>query len=278
MTDILILANETIGSGRLLDAVLRRRDEAKGGELRFHVVVPQTRPQHGNVIYDDVVHASAQVRVDLALAFMRDEGIEGDGEVGDSDPYNAAMDAIAERHIDEIIVSTLPAGTSGWIRRDLPERLEEGAGLPVEHVVSDIGGEGLPFDVTLVLANLTAASPELTQHLKGLADESPHRFIAVVPLESPDGSSAAATKARLGKLIASLREQGIVAAGMIGDPDPYTAAMNALQFFQISEVVISTLPGDSSKWLADKLVERVSSAANVPVEHVESRATAGAEA
>ena len=69
-----------------------------------------------------------------------------------------------------------------------------------------------------------------------------------------------------------------MAAGMIGDPDPYTAAMNALQFFQISEVVISTLPGDASKWVADKLVERVASAANVPVEHIESRAAAGAEA
>jgi hypothetical protein len=278
MTDVLVLANETIGGKSLLDAVLKRRDEAKGGELRFFVVVPQTRPQHGNVIYDDVVRASAQVRIDLALAFMRDEGIEGDGEVGDSDPYNAAMDAIAERHIDEIIVSTLPAAASGWMRRDLPERLHEGSGLPVEHVVSDIGGEGLPFDVTLVLANQTAASPELTQHLKQLAEAGPHRFIAVVPLESPDGSAEAATRKRLDKLVSSLREQGIVAAGMIGDPDPYTAAMNALQFFQISEVVISTLPGDSSKWMADKLVERVASASNVPVEHVESRAPAGAEA
>ena len=272
MTDILVLANETIGGKNLLDAVLRRRDET-GGDLRFHVVVPKTRPRHGNVIYDEAVLEGAQVRVDLALAFMRDEGIDGTGEVGDPDPYNAAMDAIAERHIDEIIVSTLPAAASGWMRRDLPERLREGSGLPVEHVVVDLGSEGLPFGVTLVLANLTAASEELIQHLESLAEEGPRRFIAVVPLESK-GSSAAEAHERLDKLIASLREQGIVAAGMIGDPDPYTAAMNALQFFRISEVVISTLPEGSSKWVADKLVERVASAANVPVEHIESRSTA----
>jgi hypothetical protein len=277
MTDILVLANETIGGKNLLDTVLRRRDET-GGDLRFHVVVPQTRPKHGNVIYDDAVRASAQVRVDLALAFMRDNGIEGTGEVGDADPYNAAMDAIAEQHIDEIIVSTLPASASGWLRRDLPERLHEGSGLPVEHVVVDLGNEGLPFGVTLVLANLTAASPELIQHLEELAEEGPRRFIAVVPLESPDGSATKASKERLDQLVESLRSHGIVAAGMIGDPDPYTAAMNALQYFQISEVVISTLPHDTSKWVADKLVERVSSAANVPVEHIESRATAGAGA
>jgi hypothetical protein len=136
MTDILVLANETIGGQNLLDAVLRRRDEA-GGDVRFHVVVPQTRPRHGNVIYDDAVRDSAQVRVDLALAFMHDEGIEGTGEVGDADPYNAVQDAIGERHIDEILVSTLPASASGWLRRDLIERLREGTGLPVEHVVVD---------------------------------------------------------------------------------------------------------------------------------------------
>ena len=48
-----------------------------------------------------------------------------------------------------------------------------------------------------------------------------------------------------------------MAAGMIGDPDPYTATMNAVQFFHISEIVISTLPEGSSAWMADKLVDRV---------------------
>src|SRR5919205_1046105 len=171
MKDVLVLANETIGGKPLLDAVRRRAEE---GDVRFHVVVPQTRPRHGNVIYDEAVRDGAQVRVDLALAFMADEGIEGTGEVGDADPYNAALDAIAERHIDEIIVSTLPAAASGWIRRDLIDRLHEGTGLPVEHVVVDLAAEGLPFEVTLVVANVTAASRELRDRLLALAEEAPH--------------------------------------------------------------------------------------------------------
>jgi hypothetical protein len=275
MTDILVLANETIGGKNLLDTVLRRRDEA-GGDVRFHVVVPQTRPRHGNVIYDDAVHDSAQVRVDLALAFMRDEGIEGTGEVGDADPYNAVLDAIGERHIDELLVSTLPASASGWLRRDLIDRLREGTGLPVEHVVVDLAAEGLPFDVTLVVANQTAASPELQTQLRKLAEEGPHRFIVVVPLDSKDGNATSAARSRLEQLVASLDEAGIVAAGMIGDPDPYTAAMNAVQYFRISDVVISTLPEDESRWMAEKLVDRVRGAANVPVEHIQSQATANA--
>jgi hypothetical protein len=277
MTDILVLANETIGGKNLLDTVLKRRDDT-GGDVRFHVVVPLTRPRHGNVIYDEAVRQGAQVRVDLALAFMRENGIEGTGEVGDSDPYNAAMDAIAEHHVDEIIVSTLPASASGWMRRDLPERLHEGSGLPVEHVVVDLAAEGLPFDVTLVLANETAASPQLSERLFALAEEGPHRFIVVIPQDSRDGNAVKAANQRLKGLLESLAEQELVAAGNIGDPDPYTAAMNALQFFRISQVVVSTLPHDTSKWVADKLVERLRSSANVPVEHIESRAPQPAEA
>jgi hypothetical protein len=269
MAEILVLANETIGGEKLLDAVRERHAQ---GDARFHVVVPLTRPRHGNVIYDEAVRDSAQVRVDLALAFMRDEGIEGAGEVGDGDPLNAAMDAIAEHGISEIIVSTLPAQSSGWMKRDLIEALEAETGLPVNHVVVDLARDGLPFDVTLVVANQTVAGDELVNRLKALAAEAPRRFIIVVPQDHGEGHAVRAARERLGKLLASLEDSGIVAAGMIGDPNPYDATMNAVQFFHISDIVISTLPGDRSRWIADKLIDRVKSATNKPVEHVESSA------
>jgi hypothetical protein len=274
MAEVLVLANETIGGEKLLDAVRERARE--GGDVRFFVVVPQTRPRHGNVVYDEAVRDSAQVRIDLALEFMEDEGISGSGEVGDADPFNAAMDAIRARRIDEIIVSTYPAASSGWLRRDLIERLEEATGKPIKHVVVDLKSEGLPFDVTLVVANQTAAAPELVERLKALAEEGPRRFIVVVPQDSGQGHAAGEARRRLSALLDSLDDAGIVAAGMIGDPDPYTATMNAVQYFHISEIVISTLPEGSSKWVADKLVERVRDATNVAVEHIESQV--GAEA
>jgi hypothetical protein len=277
MPGVLVMANETIGGAALLDAIRERA--GRGDGVRFHVVVPQTRPRHGNVIYDDVVHDSAQVRVDLALEFMRNEGIAGSGEVGDQDPLNAAKDAIAAEGLDEVLISTLPAESSGWLRRDLPERLREETGLPVEHVVVDLVADGLPFDVTLVLANQTAASGELLDRLKALADEGPHRFIVVVPQGSGRGDVVAEARTRLRRLLDSLQEAGIVAAGMIGDPDPYTAAMNAVQYFHISNIVVSTLPEGTSQWMADKLVDRVQGATNKPVEHIESSpARTGAEA
>jgi hypothetical protein len=267
MAEILVLANETIGGEKLLNAIRERHEQ---GDARFHVVVPEIRPRHGNVIYDDAVRSSAQVRVDLALAFMREEGIEGRGEVGDRDPLNAAKDAIAEHGITEIIVSTLPAGTSRWMQRDLIEALEHDTGLPVEHVVVDLAREGLPFDVTLVVANQTVAGGQLVKRLEALAEEGPHRFIVVVPQDSGDGRAVKAARERLQQLLDSLEEDGIVAAGMIGDPDPYVATMNAVQFFHISEIVISTLPRGESKWMASKLVERVRDATRKRVEHIES--------
>jgi hypothetical protein len=273
---VLVLANETIGGKNLLDRV--KQIAAEEDNVRFHVVVPQTRPRHGNIVYDDVVRDSAQVRVDLALEFMSDEGIRGTGEVGDADPFNAAMDAVAERGIDEILVSTLPATSSGWLRRDLIERLQEASGLPVEHVVVDLASEGLPFDVTLVVANQTVAAPELVERLKALAAEGPRRFIVVIPQSSTDGFAVREARGRLRRLLDSLDDAGIVAAGMPGDPDPYTATMNAVQYFHISEIVISTLPADTSKWMADKLVDRVRAATNVPVEHIESQVSAEASA
>ena len=267
MTKVLVLASETIGGAALIDAVKERGAQ---DDVEFLVVVPQTRPRHGNVIYADAVRDAAQVRVDLVTAFMRAEGLQGRGEVGDPDPFTAAMDACDEYGIDEVIVSTRPAATSGWLRRDLPERIQQASGKPVKHVVVDIDREGLPFDVTLVAANQTVAGPELTRHLEELAAQGPRRFIVVVPQDSGDGRALHEARARLDQLLRTLTSENIVAAGFVGAPDPYDAVMNALQVFYISEIVVSTLPENRSKWLEKGLLDRLRRVTDRPIHHVES--------
>ena len=102
------------------------------------------------------------------------------------------MDAVAERRPDEIIVSTYPAQHSGWLRRDLIERIQNASGLPVEHVVIDLEQEGLPFKVTLVVASKTSSGEELLERLQAkAAHEGPHLFIAVVPQQDGSGSGPA---------------------------------------------------------------------------------------
>jgi hypothetical protein len=267
MREVLVIANRTLGGEKLLDAV---REKATREQTRFRLVVPMTKPAAGLVIYDDAVRESAQVRVDLAMSLLAREGIQAAGEVGDPDPFSAAMDAIAYRRPDEVIVSTHPATQSGWLRRDLIERIRNASGLQVEHIVVDLEHEGLPFDVTLVVAHKTSSGHELIGRLtqKAQADPEPRMFIAVIPLLDRSGAASREARIRLAAMLERLDAAGLLSAGMVGDPDPYTAVMNALELFKVDDIVISTLPGERSGWMRSKLVERVTGSTSVGVEHV----------
>ncbi|MCW2958885.1 MAG: hypothetical protein JWP18_1688 [Solirubrobacterales bacterium] len=268
MKTILAVANETIGGQHLIDTIVGK---AGGGKARVILCVPRTQPTHGNVIYADSVYDAARVRVDLARTYLRSEGIDAIGEVGDPDPYSATMDAVAEYHPDEIVISTKPASSSGWMRRDLVDRITEASGLPVEHVVTDIEAEGLAFGVTLVVANRTASSDELLECMRSKVRTERHLFIIVVPQEGGEGSAGPRARARLVQLVDRARAAGLLAAGMIADPDPYTATMNAVQFFRVDDIIISTLPATRSGWLRADLIKRVGSATGKPVTHLEAQ-------
>jgi hypothetical protein len=276
MREALVIANRTLGGEKLLEAV---RERAAAQDTVFRLVVPQTKPGAGLVIYDEAVRESAQARVDLAMSLLASEGIAASGEVGDPDPFLAAMDAIAARRPDEVIVSTHPATQSGWLRRDLIERIQRASGLPVEHIVVDLAQEGLPFAVTLVVADKTSSGEELISRLTDKAADGERRlFVAVVPQQDRSGAASRAARLRLAAMLERLDDAGLLSAGMIGDPDPYTAVMNALELFSVDDIVISTLPGERSGWMRSDLIGRVRSASSAAVEHVvvdvQSNATA----
>jgi hypothetical protein len=117
---LLVVANVTAGSDELLDALRERADRAT---CSFTVVMPATG-------------AEARGRLDEALIRMREAGLDVEGKVGDPDPVVAVMDIWDPMKFDEIIVSTLPTGSSRWMGLDLPHRLEKLTSVPVQHVVS----------------------------------------------------------------------------------------------------------------------------------------------
>jgi hypothetical protein len=123
-TNVLVVANQTVVSDELLDRI---RERAKQGKTGFLIVAPQG---------DDEPHADAERRLRLALTELRGEGINAHGQIVHPDPYTAAMNAVHDESIDEIIVSTFPGERSGWLRRDLIARLRKDTGKPVDHVVS----------------------------------------------------------------------------------------------------------------------------------------------
>jgi hypothetical protein len=267
---VLVVANETLGGRKLLDAV---RERAAGGDVRFVLCVPQTRPRAGLVVYDDFVYDAAQTRVDLELEFLHAEHIDAIGEVGDPDPYTATIDAVREHRPAEILISTYPETRSGWLRRDLIDRVREATGIAVEHIVSDPDSEELPFHVTLAVANRTASGDELLEALEAKAQaevdkEHGRLFIVLVPQEGGDGNAARRARTRLKLVLDRLHAAHLHAAGMVGDPDPFTAITNALQYFRVDDIVISTFSETKSGWLRADLIERVRRATDKPVEHI----------
>lgn len=266
MGTIVVVANETLASRTLVDAV---RDRARAGDdPQIVLVAPMAKASAGLVAYDDVLRDAAQHRIDTAIAALARDGVHAEGEVLDPDPFNATMDAVREFRPQEIIISTHPETRSGWLRRDLIERVEDASKLPVRHLVVDLDAEREGETHTLVIANQTAGGRPLLGLLKGKAAEKSHRFVVVMPQPSGDHDTVAEGRERLEHVLAELRDEGVEATGIIGDPDPYQAAMNALSFFRVDEIVISTFPAARSGWLRADLVERVRRSTSKPVEHV----------
>ncbi|MEA2458304.1 MAG: hypothetical protein QOC95_1276 [Thermoleophilaceae bacterium] len=265
---ILVVANETVGGRALIDAVRKHAEQAHASGRPFHVTVvcPQNQPRHGYVVYDESVRTAAENRLATTIAQLREVGIEADGEIMDPDPYNATMDAFGHYGADEIIISTHPATRSGWLRRDLIDRVSDAAKVPVEHVVVDLDADRADAIRTLVVANETVGGEPLIGLLQGKAQESPHRFIVI----SPQGGSGDGADAheRLAHTLQRLHEKGLDATGQVMDPDPFTAIQNALQFYAVDEIVISTFPSTRSGWLRNDLVGRVQASTSKPVEHV----------
>jgi hypothetical protein len=124
--NVLVIANETVLGQHLLDKI---RERAAQGDTSFLLISPQSDPS-------EAAHPEAERRLKRAVAELRGIGIDAHGQVAHPDPFSAALEAIGEERVDEIIVSTFGPEKSGWLRRDLVERLRNETNLPVEHVMA----------------------------------------------------------------------------------------------------------------------------------------------
>jgi len=124
--NVLVIANETVLGEQLLEKIKQRASESRAS---FLLVAPQSDPS-------DSHHPEAERRLKLALGELRGAGIDAHGQIAHPDPFSAAIEAMREERIDEIIVSTFGPERSGWLRRDLVGRLRSETKLPVEHVVA----------------------------------------------------------------------------------------------------------------------------------------------
>src|SRR3954447_5279988 len=259
---LLVVANETVVGKPLIDAV---KAQAQKGPVDVHVICPQNQPRAGWVQYGEEARWAAENRLKATLARLNEAGINATGAIEDPDPYTAVMDELGRADYDEIIISTHPETRSGWLRRDLIERVKQATRRPVEHVVVDDPGDDRGQE-TLVVANQTVADQQLLDLIKSRAGgDHRHRFVLILPQgEGAEGDPYE----RLASVLRRLEDEGIDAVGQVVHPDPFTAIQNAVQWYPVDDIIISTFEPERSGWLRADLVERVKSATGKPVEHV----------
>jgi hypothetical protein len=123
--NVLIVAHRTAATPRLLEAVAERAGQ---GDCAFTLLVPRD-------YWEEQTERAAAV-VELAVPLLEDAiGRRIEARLGDSDPFVAVRDAVADGSFDEVIISTLPQRVSRWLHRDLPGRVRE-LGLPVTVVMA----------------------------------------------------------------------------------------------------------------------------------------------
>jgi hypothetical protein len=268
VTHVLVVANETVAGKSLIEALERRAAE---GPVRITVVCPISSPREGLVVYEDTRRASARRRLDKTLDLLRAHGIAADGFVVDADPVDVVRDAFSQLvpPPGAVVVSTHPKARSGWLRRDVVERIQAAVDVPVEHVVVDLHDED-GEDNVLVIANQTVVGEPLLDAIRERARRTPASFLIVTPESDLGPSGDPDAERRLRQAVGILRSEGIDVHGQLGHPDPYTAAMQAIYDERTDELIVSTFPGTKSGWLRSDLVGRLRKDTKLPVTHVES--------
>jgi hypothetical protein len=268
---VLVIANETAASATLLDKL---RGSAERDTL-VTVIAPVNQPSEGYVVYQDTRRAAAGRRLDKTLRLLREAGMRANGLVVETDPVAAVKDALAqlEPPVTEVVVSTHPRERSGWLRRNVLERVRKVAGnLPVEHVVAASAAGDAETNV-LVVANETLLGEPLLAKIRERAARGGASFLIVAP-QSHDYAKQGEAERRLRRVLAELRGEGLEVHGQVAHPDPHTATMQAVHDERIDEIIVSTFPGQKSGWLRRDLIERLRSDTGLPLEHIVSEPTA----
>jgi GABA permease len=121
----------------------------------------------------------------------------------------------------------------------------------------------------LIVANRTAQSEDLLDALRAHAERRPTHFTLLVPAQAPGPDSREAAQATLDATLERMRGAGLeVAGGRVGRPDAVGAVRDFWDPREFDEVIVSTLPGQESKWLEVDVPHRIAKFTGVQVTHV----------
>ncbi len=119
----------------------------------------------------------------------------------------------------------------------------------------------------MVLANRTADARELVDALLHRGERGPIAATLVMP--------APASRERLDAVLQTWREAGIERCnGIVSQSGPLEALAEAWDPMRYDEVVVCTLPGESSRWIRSDLPHSVARYTGVQTQHVVARGQA----
>jgi hypothetical protein len=125
-----------------------------------------------------------------------------------------------------------------------------------------------PTAHVLVVASVTATSNDLLAALQQRAQRSPARFTLLMPAHGPGLAGRKAVEPQMEAALEKWRAAGLEADGRTGDSNPLDAVGEVWNPGSFDEVVVSTLPGQSSRWLRSDLPHRVAVLTGALVTHV----------
>jgi hypothetical protein len=120
----------------------------------------------------------------------------------------------------------------------------------------------------LVVATVTAVSDDLMAALKERAQKGPTHFHLVMPATGPGLTGRREVEPRLQEALGRWREEGLDADGEAGPSDPLAAVDEVCRPGRFDEVIVSTLPGQTSRWLRSDVPYRIGAKTDLPVRHV----------
>ena len=131
----------------------------------------------------------------------------------------------------------------------------------------------------LLVADRTASGSHVSAAVRARAEEAPTAVTLLVPATPTRGgwtwdeaSARGDASRRMHAAADGLRKQGIRVAAVLGDFSPLEAIRDEMRRERYDEIIISTLPTRTSRWLRSDLLTRVTREFSVPVTHVEGRA------
>jgi hypothetical protein len=106
----------------------------------------------------------------------------------------------------------------------------------------------------LVVANRTAAAPQLLEEIRRRRDAGPCEFALLIP-DVHDRKAADWTLETALPLLQ--RKAGGKVKGLVGGPEPFASVQDAVRDGGYDEIIVSTLPRKTSKWLRRDLIRRI---------------------